>query len=182
MASVVNALGLEGVQLQAGSGTAPADEALAGKFVALYFSAHWCPPCRGFTPVLAEVYQRLRQQGKEFEVVFVSADRSKSQFEEYFAQMPWLAVPFEDASLQRRLSERFGVQGIPRLVILGPDGAVVAHDARAAVMADRAGDGFPWAGAAGPTGLAALLSSPRGLLLLFMLLWWLSQWFTKRQS
>lgn len=27
-----------------------------------------------------------------------------------------------------------------------------------------------------------LLSSPRGLLLLFMLLWWLSQWFTKRQS
>lgn len=27
-----------------------------------------------------------------------------------------------------------------------------------------------------------LLSSPRGLLLLFMLFWWLSQWFTKRQG
>lgn len=34
-------ISLQGVQLQAGSGTAPADEALAGKFVALYFSAHW---------------------------------------------------------------------------------------------------------------------------------------------
>ena len=33
------------------------DEAVAGgKFVGLYFTAHWCPPCRGFTPKLAEWY------------------------------------------------------------------------------------------------------------------------------
>ena len=29
-------------------------EVLAGKTIGLYFSAHWCPPCRGFTPKLVE--------------------------------------------------------------------------------------------------------------------------------
>eukprot|EP00568_Trieres_chinensis_P004522 CAMPEP_0183308366 /NCGR_PEP_ID=MMETSP0160_2-20130417/21574_1 /TAXON_ID=2839 ORGANISM="Odontella Sinensis, Strain Grunow 1884" /NCGR_SAMPLE_ID=MMETSP0160_2 /ASSEMBLY_ACC=CAM_ASM_000250 /LENGTH=71 /DNA_ID=CAMNT_0025472203 /DNA_START=95 /DNA_END=307 /DNA_ORIENTATION=- len=26
------------------------------KAVILYFSAHWCPPCRAFTPVLSDAY------------------------------------------------------------------------------------------------------------------------------
>ena len=34
-----------------------ADSVLAEKkLLAFYFSAHWCPPCRLFTPVLAEFY------------------------------------------------------------------------------------------------------------------------------
>ena len=35
-----------------------AESALAGKdIVMFYFSAHWCPPCRGFTPILKEFYE-----------------------------------------------------------------------------------------------------------------------------
>jgi len=35
-----------------------AETALNGKqFICVYFSAHWCPPCRGFTPKLKEFYE-----------------------------------------------------------------------------------------------------------------------------
>ena len=49
---------LTGQQLLAKDETVvQADEVLSDKkIIAFYFSAHWCPPCRLFTPVLAEFY------------------------------------------------------------------------------------------------------------------------------
>ena len=44
------------------------------KVVALYFSAHWCPPCRQFTPMLKQAWNqakgRLKTKGS-VQVVFV---------------------------------------------------------------------------------------------------------------
>merc|ERR1712085_117360 len=68
---------------------------LNGKVFGLYFSAHWCPPCRGFTPKLAEWYKK-DLQAKGFEVVFVSSDKDEASFKEYSAEQPWLALDFAD--------------------------------------------------------------------------------------
>ena len=38
-------------------------EALASaEYVGFYFSAHWCPPCRKTTPLLAKSYKEVRDQ------------------------------------------------------------------------------------------------------------------------
>lgn len=106
---------------------------LVGKTVCLYFSAHWCPPCRGFTPQLVEFYNELKNKGEDLEIVFVSSDRDEESFVEYFGSMPWLALPFRDP-LVKNLSKYFEIEGIPTLIVLGPDGKTLQTEAVKMVM------------------------------------------------
>jgi len=116
---------------------------LMGKVFAFYFSAHWCPPCRGFTPQLAEWYTKsLKDKG--LEIVFVSSDKSEDQFDEYFSEQPWLALDYSDRKLKNELSELFGVEGIPSVVIIDSDGSVISKDGRGAIASDPTGESFPW--------------------------------------
>lgn len=83
--NIAEMLGPDLMRRQDGAAVQGSVSDLDGKYVLLYFSAHWCPPCRAFTPVLKQTYGALRAQGKPLEVVFVSSDSSKAQFEVRFA-------------------------------------------------------------------------------------------------
>jgi thiol-disulfide isomerase/thioredoxin len=117
------------------------------RLVAMYFSAHWCGPCRSFTPMLAELYSCLKDTfpSHGLEIVFVSSDRDIPSFDNYFASMPWLAIPFQvGAMVQQQLKMKYGVRGIPSLVVLDAiSGEIVVNmaEARGEVMqACRGGD------------------------------------------
>ncbi|XWS63667.1 hypothetical protein CRYUN_Cryun06bG0121100 [Craigia yunnanensis] len=115
---------------------------LVGKTVLLYFSAHWCPPCRFFTPKLVEVYRKIKAKDEAFEVVFISSDKDQASFEEYYSGMPWLALPFGDAR-KPLLSRKFKVQGIPMLIAIGPSGKTVTKETRNLIMIHGA-DAYPF--------------------------------------
>ncbi len=103
---------------------------LKGKIVGVYFSASWCPPCRGFTPQLVKFYNQ--GAGKEnFEIVFVSSDRSASAMKGYMKKdsMPWKAIPFGHPSASA-LKRKLGINGIPTLVIFGSDGKIISKNGR----------------------------------------------------
>ena len=129
---------LLGETLTTQNGTAKTEEVLAdAKAVALYFSAHWCPPCRGFTPELAKWYtDDLKAKG--LEVVFVSSDKDEDAFKSYFGEMPWTALPFADRERKESLSSKYGVEGIPTLVILDAQGNIINKNARNAVSSFHA--------------------------------------------
>merc|ERR1712166_296699 len=113
--------------------------------LALYFSAHWCPPCRGFTPVFAETYKQMKKAGKKFETVFISSDGDESAFNSYFKEQPWLALPFAGRSAKASISEKYGVRGIPTLILLNKDGSIRDGNGRSVIMGDQQGASFPWA-------------------------------------
>ncbi|KAF5726744.1 nucleoredoxin 1 [Tripterygium wilfordii] len=115
---------------------------LVGKNILLYFSAHWCPPCRAFLPTLIEAYNKIKEKDAAFEIIFISSDRDQAAFDEYFSEMPWLALPFGDER-KATLSRRFKVHGIPMLVAIGPSGKTLTTDARNLIM-EHAADAYPF--------------------------------------
>lgn len=119
------------------------EEVTQGKNIGLYFSAHWCPPCRGFTPELVKTFNTLKEAGKPFEIIFCSGDRDEASFKEYLDTMPWKALPLHD-SREKKLSSLFEVEGIPQLTILDEKHELITSNGRAAVSQDPNGDNFPW--------------------------------------
>mmetsp|Transcript_19866 Transcript_19866/g.28255 ORF Transcript_19866/g.28255 Transcript_19866/m.28255 type:complete len:103 (+) Transcript_19866:105-413(+) len=86
---------LFGGKLSKGSTAVLTEDALKDTdLVALYFSASWCPPCRQFTPILIEFYNKVCTKNK-VQVIFASSDRDNASFSNYYAKMPWLAIPFD---------------------------------------------------------------------------------------
>ncbi|MFN2621220.1 MAG: thioredoxin-like domain-containing protein [Chthoniobacterales bacterium] len=96
------------------------------KLIALYHSAHWCPPCRKFTPQLVAFYNKVAAAHPEFELVFVSNDKSASAMEGYMRdeQMPWPAVSFDKVPGNAALMKYFG-ESIPCLVVVDENGKVI---------------------------------------------------------
>merc|ERR1712150_223452 len=137
------AVELFGKTLHTKEGEKDSDKVLAGKYVGIYFSAHWCPPCRGFTPVFAKAYD-AHYKKKDFECVFVSSDQDEGSFNGYYKEMPWVALPFKDRKGKEKLSGKYGVRGIPSLIILDKNGEIITKDGREKVTGDEEGKNFPW--------------------------------------
>ena len=98
-----------------------------------------CGPCRSFTPQLTKTYNKVNEQGKRFEIIFCSSDRSEKDFQEYFGTMPWLAMPSTD-DRKKALSRHFDVSGIPTLVLVEGDAkTVITKNGRGPVMEDPEG-------------------------------------------
>lgn len=104
----------------------------------VYFSAHWCPPCRGFTPVLAKWYNKHKDDtGKECEIVFVSSDRNLSEYKTYFKTMPWVSMPFDDKD-KDAVGKLFKVTGIPTLVALDvKSNKIINTEARGSIQSKK---------------------------------------------
>ena len=115
---------------------------LVGKTILLYFSAHWCPPCRSFLPKLIKAYNDIKATNNAFEVVFISSDQNQSAFDEFFSGMPWLALPFGDER-KKSLQRKFKVQGIPAVVAISPSGRTLTTTARK-LIGEYGADAYPF--------------------------------------
>ena len=116
------------VRLQNGNLVSCYDEELASKQIyGLYFSAHWCGPCRKFTPQLVAYYNQIARDHPEFEIIFVSADKSADGMATYMREsgMLWPAIEYNKLANVPAL-QKYAGKGIPDLVIVDASGKILA--------------------------------------------------------
>jgi thiol-disulfide isomerase/thioredoxin len=126
-------------------GTPVTRETLRGKVAVLDFWATWCGPCFQTLPELQKVYERYKDNDRVV-IVAVSIDRSDATTASAATTDGRMDIPAVGDSQVREAFERaklsipivrdptqqantvFGVEQIPNIFVLGPDGTVEDHE------------------------------------------------------
>lgn len=116
-------LQLEGVTTQ---GVPLAWNTYRGKVVVVDFWATWCGPCQKELPNVIAAYEKHKAQG--FEVIGVSLDKDLEALATFLEQKP-LPWPTLAGDGTEELATKYGVRGIPTLMLVDREGkvAAVAH-------------------------------------------------------
>ncbi len=116
-----------GASLINSAGSAVPTDSLNTEYLAIYFSASWCPPCRLALPRIKKFYNSYSDQ---VTIVFAGMDQTPESRSRYYlaTEMPWLSLPFESSTAES-LAERLKVRGIPAVFVFDRAGEMVTGTA-----------------------------------------------------
>jgi thiol-disulfide isomerase/thioredoxin len=77
-------------------------------YVAVLFTAEYCPPCQQFTPVFESFIEQMNKESNRMQVVVVNCDKNKAEFDEHLSKMSpkYLVVPFDNEDAAIRLEDK----------------------------------------------------------------------------
>lgn len=104
-----------------------------GKYVLVDFWASWCGPCKAEMPNLKEVYKKFN--GPKFTILGVAVwdkpeDTNKAIVD---LEIPWPCI----INAQKIPTDIYGINGIPHIILFGPDGTIIARDLRGEKIGEK---------------------------------------------
>ena len=97
-----------------------------GKYLLVDFWASWCAPCIAEIPTLKEVYSKYK--GDKFEILGIAVWDKREETLKSLEKHNTTWSQIIDAN--RIPTELYGIDGIPHIILFGPDGTIVARGLR----------------------------------------------------
>jgi len=103
------------------------NKSLLGKYYIIDFWATWCSPCRREIPHLQKAYDKFK--GDDFTILSISLDKAVDDVTKFQKEhkMPWMNA-FIEGSFGATLTKKFEVIGIPKPILIDPNGSILAVD------------------------------------------------------
>lgn len=103
---------------------------LAGKYVYVDVWATWCGPCKAEIPSLKKVEEAYKGKNIEFVSISVDEDKDKEAWKTMIKEKEMGGVQlFSDKNWESDFVQAYRIKGIPRFILIGPDGNIVSPDA-----------------------------------------------------
>lgn len=105
-------------------------EDLRGKYVYIDVWATWCGPCRAEIPHLKKVEEKYHGKNIEFVSISVDTDKDYDKWKKFVTEKQLGGIQlFADKNWNSDFIKAFGINSIPRFLLIDPNGNVVKADA-----------------------------------------------------
>ena len=105
-------------------------ESLKGKYVYIDVWATWCGPCRAEIPHLKKTEEAYHGKNIEFVSISVDTDKDHEKWQKFVANKELGGVQlFADKNWNSDFIKAYGINAIPRFILIGPNGEIINADA-----------------------------------------------------
>ncbi|MGV9004145.1 TlpA family protein disulfide reductase [Flavobacterium sp.] len=105
-------------------------ESLKGKYVYIDVWATWCGPCRAEIPALKALEESMHGKNIEFVSISVDVDKDHEKWQNFVKEKSLGGTQlFADKNWNSDFIKAFGINSIPRFLLIDPSGKVIDADA-----------------------------------------------------
>ncbi|WP_103864798.1 TlpA disulfide reductase family protein [Aquimarina sp. I32.4] len=110
-------------------GTTSLDD-LKGKYVYIDLWATWCGPCKAEIPYLKEVEMAYHDKNIEFVSISLDQEKDNQKWRDMIEEKELTGVQLiADKDFKSQFIEKYKVMGIPRFILLDPEGKIISASA-----------------------------------------------------
>lgn len=105
-------------------------ESLKGKYVYIDVWATWCGPCRAEIPFLKEIEAKYHDKNIEFVSISADVQKDYEKWKTFVNEKQLGGIQlFADKNWESDFLKAYGINSIPRFILIDPNGVVVDADA-----------------------------------------------------